>query len=270
MKGSGGSVWPTAATRDHHAQGANHNEAAHSSGLATVVEATQWQTPVADDQMGRMRGKFNSRGEPKLSAQALQWTTPQAHDVTQRGSGQVPSAKAGNACLARDATTWPTPASMWMTPRTVAGEYTRDGGQKGMERPTLEGQAAATWPTPVAQGFSRPDLETAHTGRASCDPRLTWRRLRRLVIASHGRAVWKRMAASGGRRWLNPNFVEWLMGWPPGHSLCASSETALSLWLQRMRGALSQLPMASGPWIWAPPKEPPQPVQRCLFDEVAE
>lgn len=32
-----------------------------------------------------------------------QWTTPQAHDVTERGSGQQPTAKAGNACLARDA-----------------------------------------------------------------------------------------------------------------------------------------------------------------------
>lgn len=30
-----------------------------------------WQTPVADDSVDREKGKFNSRGEPKLSAQVL-------------------------------------------------------------------------------------------------------------------------------------------------------------------------------------------------------
>jgi hypothetical protein len=31
------------------------------------AQAAQWQTPVADDQVDRLRGKINSRGEPKLS-----------------------------------------------------------------------------------------------------------------------------------------------------------------------------------------------------------
>jgi hypothetical protein len=44
------------------------------------AQAAQWQTPVADDQMDRLRGKINSRGEPKLSAQALQWPTPAAQN----------------------------------------------------------------------------------------------------------------------------------------------------------------------------------------------
>jgi hypothetical protein len=37
-----------------------------------------WQTPVADDAANRIAGKWNSRGEPKLSAQVLirQWPTP--------------------------------------------------------------------------------------------------------------------------------------------------------------------------------------------------
>ena len=30
-----------------------------------------WQTPVADDSVDREKGKFNSRGEPKLSAHVL-------------------------------------------------------------------------------------------------------------------------------------------------------------------------------------------------------
>lgn len=37
-----------------------------------------WQTPVADDSVQRKVGKFNSRGEPRLSAQALMFPTPTA------------------------------------------------------------------------------------------------------------------------------------------------------------------------------------------------
>ena len=45
-----------------------HRTSATDSGL--------WQTPVADDAVNRVAGKWNSRGEPKLSAQVLQWPTP--------------------------------------------------------------------------------------------------------------------------------------------------------------------------------------------------
>jgi hypothetical protein len=40
-----------------------------------------WQTPVADDAVDRARGKVNSRGEPKLSAQVKLWPTPTAHNA---------------------------------------------------------------------------------------------------------------------------------------------------------------------------------------------
>ena len=39
-----------------------------------------WQTPVADDSVERAKGKYNSRGEPKLSAQVKNWPTPSARD----------------------------------------------------------------------------------------------------------------------------------------------------------------------------------------------
>jgi hypothetical protein len=54
------SGWPSPQTRDHHAQGANHNPKAHSSSLATVVEKKAppvgWPTPnVADDNNSRAK-----------------------------------------------------------------------------------------------------------------------------------------------------------------------------------------------------------------------
>jgi hypothetical protein len=51
-----------------------------------------WQTPVADDSVERTAGKFNSRGEPKLSAQVKQWPTPTARDW--RSESCTPEVKA--------------------------------------------------------------------------------------------------------------------------------------------------------------------------------
>jgi hypothetical protein len=45
-------------------------------------EPLRWQTPVADDCVERTAGKFNSRGEPKLSAQAQMWPTPTVCEMT--------------------------------------------------------------------------------------------------------------------------------------------------------------------------------------------
>jgi hypothetical protein len=64
--------------------------------------------------------------------------------------------------------------------------------------------------------------------------------------------VSRRVLKARARRRLNPLFVGWLMGWPIGHALCACSATEFTLWQQRVRGALSLLPMALGPWIWRP------------------
>jgi hypothetical protein len=45
-----------------------------------------WQTPVADDSVNRTAGKFNSRGEAKLSAQVKMWPTPAARDYKGQNS----------------------------------------------------------------------------------------------------------------------------------------------------------------------------------------
>lgn len=44
--------------------------------LTSEKESGLWQTPVADDAVDRKKGKWNSRGEPKLSAQVILWPTP--------------------------------------------------------------------------------------------------------------------------------------------------------------------------------------------------
>ncbi len=296
------------------------------TGIGQMVD--NWQTPVSDDALDRKVGKINSRGEPKLSGQAHLWptpmagtpaqngnaaagnsdfsrkaeelarglwTTPQAHDVTPRGSGQKPTAKAGNACLATDAQQWPTPqardfrsgdnpdsprqarkmeqgwsqnlndvaeASTWPTPaaRDHKGENGQDHLTNGTGRLHMD-----QLPNAVAHGFSHPApaIET-HGGRSSLTAR-SLRPLLRLMKSSATPAGYPAILRGHSKPRLNPNFVSWLMGWPIGHGLCACSATAWSAWSQHMRSALSRLPTASGPWIWKPTIKTDAPMQADLF-----
>jgi len=84
ISGTGSGSWPTARAADY--KGATSpSECTRrrvENGQANLPEAIQessrvmWQTPVADDAVNRKTGKFNSRGEPKLSAQVKLWPTP--------------------------------------------------------------------------------------------------------------------------------------------------------------------------------------------------
>ncbi|MDO8326989.1 MAG: hypothetical protein Q7T28_08615 [Cypionkella sp.] len=115
------------------------------------------------------------------------------------------------------------------------------------------------------QGFTHPDQATVSGGLQPSSHTPISRPLWASMIASHGRVVSRRILKGRSRRRLNPLFVGWLMGWPIGHALCACSATEFTHWQQRMRGALSQLPMASGPWIWRPTDDAQGPAQMDLF-----
>jgi hypothetical protein len=186
------------------------------------AQAAQWQTPVADDQVDRLRGKINSRGEPHSSAQAIQWPTPAAQNW--KGSS---------------------PASV-----------TRADGKSRMDILHYRAEQGFTHPAPAITPHG---LQPSHHAPIS-------RPLWALMIASHGHVVSRRVLKARVRRRLNPLFVGWLMGWPIGHALCACSATEFTRWQQRMRGALSALPMASGPWIWRPVDGPRSPAQMNLFE----
>jgi hypothetical protein len=116
------------------------------------------------------------------------------------------------------------------------------------------------------QGFTRPDPAIMSDGRRSSHHAPISRPLWASMIASHGRVASRRILKGRSRRRLNPLFVGWLMGWPIGHALCACSATEFIHWQQHMRGALSLLPMASGPWIWRPTDQAQHPAQMSLFE----
>jgi hypothetical protein len=204
-----------------------------------------WPTATANMTTGA--GSSGREGGDNLQTAVALWPTPNATDGEKGSAGQIFAG--GNPSLTREAFLWSTPrssdgekggpnqsfsaggvplpaqASQWMTPRShEVGQYQYSRGDKMNPVATLTGQALAIY-SPLA-------LVTVKTGKP------------------HSRE----------RRSLNPLFVEWLMGWPPGWTLLAStdfgcSETALSAWKARMRSALLQLGL---------PDEAP-PAQLALF-----
>jgi hypothetical protein len=89
INGTGSGLWPTIRAAD-----------GERGGRGDLIQAIRgnpnshynfWQTPVADDAVERVSGKFNSRGEPKLSAQVKMFPTPYGLSASQRqgdgGSG---------------------------------------------------------------------------------------------------------------------------------------------------------------------------------------
>ena len=180
--------------------------------LTSVSESGYWQAPVADDSVNREAGKWNSRGEPKLSAQVMCWPTPTASDHT--GPGH---AAQGGLNLRTAVAAYPTP---------------RASDHKGATDPAAAAAAAA-----AARGFS-PNLPefvaelsarkmyptataTAYKGwspnhnRADTDDRLDY------TVEREGFQPGQQTPPMR----LNPNWVEWLMGWPIGQTALKPLET---------------------------------------------
>jgi hypothetical protein len=103
---------------------------------------------------------------------------------------------------------------------TVCGNYNR----KGASQTSGDGLAtfAAKWPTPRAR---------------DCQPEGLAGGMRRMEKKStNSRPLREQIGASDGGP-LNPAWVEWLMGWPIGHTASSASETVKSRSALRRRGA---------------------------------
>jgi hypothetical protein len=199
----------------------------------------------------------NSDFTRKAEALALgitNWSTPKATDGAKGGPGQS-YGSGGTPPLPAQAAQWPTPAAQNWKGSSEAS-ITRADGKSRMD--ILHYRAE--------QGFTRPDPAITPDGQCSLPHAPISRPLWASMIALHGRVVSRRILKGRSRRRLNPLFVGWLMGWPIGHALCACSETEFTHWQQHMRGALSQLPIASGPWIWRPTDAAQRPAQMDLFE----
>ncbi len=199
----------------------------------------------------------NSDFTRKAEALALgitNWSTPKATDGAKGGPGQS-YGSGGIPPLPAQAAQWPTPAAQNWKGSSEAS-ITRADGKSRMD--ILHYRAE--------QGFTRPAPAITMDGARSSPHAPISRPLWASMIASHGRVVSRRILKGRSRRRLNPLFVGWLMGWPIGHALCACSATEFIHWQRHMGGALSLLPMASGPWIWRPTKAAQRPAQMNFLE----
>lgn len=189
-------------------------------------------------------------------------------------------------------TAWPTPAAMDATRDGAhLRQMTIDAAERGARKGISLCHEVYRWPTPAARDWkganSEEHLERS-TGSLHLDqlPNFVqhlWRTLGAADSERGSNGTWQPKPKAGQhslrhqtdrwehpysplalttvktgkpsskeRRSLNPLFVEWLMGWPPGWTLLVSSDfacsaTALSHFKQRMRGALSQLVLHDAP-----------------------
>ena len=195
-----------------------------------------------------------TRKAEALALSITNWSTPKATDGAKGGPGQS-YGSGGTPPLPAQAAQWPTPAAQNWKGSSEASMVRADGKSR---MDILHYRAE--------QGFIRPDPAIMSDGRRSSHHAPVSRPLWASMIASHGRVVSRRILQGRARRRLNPLFVGWLMGWPIGHALCVCSATEFILWQRHMRGALSQLPMASGPWIWRPTEGDQRPAQMDFLD----
>ncbi len=120
MSATESGLLPTPTRRDWRSESCSQEYADKRNGETrgkTLPWVVRWQTPVADDAVNRAAGKFNSRGEPKLSAQVKQWPTP--HGFSKDGKSNGPSGNELGRAVNRS---FPTPVSTSPT-----------GGRKGLD-----------------------------------------------------------------------------------------------------------------------------------------
>ena len=239
--------WPTARSEDSESCG-NHPGAMDS--LTGVVK--QWPTPQAHDQRGaktpdqiEAQRTLTGAGVRNLNEEVSTWSTPGASPQQNRTTHYTPSHLAGThgRNLAADVGSWQTPAT----------DSFRSRGGDRKDEPGLDQQARMfdrnNWPSPMASdAVAIVDQHGAGNlrllGAARLFPTPAARDYRSEKGGEKTLAHFNRSAgpsfpafvehspqapqipdgpqssesAPTSRRRLNPRFVEWLMGFPIGHT----------------------------------------------------
>jgi hypothetical protein len=197
---AGFSYWPTPCVAAE-APNMGSNKVNGPRSLMQVARE-MWPTPRSPKR-GADPSKLireNRKRPSDLETAVSMWPTIRASDAERGGRGDLIQAIRGNQNKH---------FRMWPTPRAgERGQYQRDRGQKGKERPTLTG-AVKMWPTPQAR-----DHFPAHNAEY----------VQKKKAEGHGMSNLNDKV--GGQ--LNPTWVEWLMGFPLGWTVLNASETPSS------------------------------------------
>ena len=209
--------------------------------------ARDWQTPsVADVTGGHMTRGGARRGEKLLNGQVAEWATPQEHNGSKGAASRGPNGTSRGADLVRQVR-----EVDWATPKAVDGRAKGNGGAR--KSPCLSEQMRE-WPRPRAtQTPETPETVDARLARAKAryaeDPSRRWgvkenlhsavarqdsptpttndakngappsqhhRHTPPLNVQAVGPHDPVNRSTTGSRPALSPDWVEVLMGYPPG------------------------------------------------------
>ena len=190
----GSGSWPTPQAMD--ANKGNQPPRPWDMGVSLPQRVAQAMlpTPSATSYGSNQGGAAGRVGKvrPSLDTMARKgmWPTPRANDPEKRGNFNPYDPRTG---LAGAVKLWPTPTANCST---GAGHGGRDGGLK----------------LQTAVAFAKPTSRDWRSGKASPE-----------TMAKNSRPLSEQVGGS-----LNPTWVEWLMGFPLGWTVCEPSETPSS------------------------------------------
>ena len=246
---SDGSAWPTARTM----RGSYTRDKGKAGSERLTLEglAIAWPTPTSRDFKGVSgTGRQARRDHPTdtLHNAVAQWPTPAAHEARLGVQNRSAGSKGTQLSLSTIADRFNHPPRPMPTHGPLSFEMRRALHQ------LLASAGLFKHPKRCLPAYSK------RTRKPAENPH----RQKYLQARS-----WDRWHSRRQKYWhskqLNPLFVEWLMGWPSGHSLSSCSATGFTRWRQRMRSALYSMPTAAGAWIWEPPVQVNEHKQMELF-----
>lgn len=196
------------------------------------TDVRHWQTPQAN--AGGQVSRGGDRAHELLLAGQARWATPTARDCR----GPHGRKTKGGRDLAREAVFWATPTASESTRGSAQATLGAAPQPRARPGPQLE-----MWPTPSATRYGSSGngcpgdgrARYAHRGKPSLDTLaarwVTTGRGGRTTGRRHGRRYQEQLTRGERsqpivRRRLNPTFVEWLMGFPPGHTAVVSAPSA--------------------------------------------
>lgn len=198
---SASSSWPTPDTQNardgsHARLESRQGSEGRHSGTTLTDAIRQWPTPTAGCK--GPGGEGQREGGPTLQTAASQ----HSHQDQPTAPDGPPCSSAGHGSPLR---------SLWATPGAGDDRGPSPGLQAAKARHAAKGQhkqeglrdQAPMWATPAAA-----DASGGHMASAKSAER------------GGNRTLNRNLMEMGLPQRLNPDFVDWLMGWPPGHSQC--------------------------------------------------
>lgn len=256
------SSWPTARAEDSESCGNHDNPNSHPGESLTGV-TRDWATPTSHERTHSSRSV--DHGE-QLANQVDQWPTPAVDRRDNRGGANpLGPERPSLETLGR---TWPSPRSI--SGGAESAQRKQDLGRLESGGGDLQA-TAEQWATPQARDWKSTPLAHTNGGRDLAQDTSQWAtptsrdhkdsdgmaqeafdksgkfrnridQLARQAFFRSGRPdQWSTTNGSASsrtirssRRRLNPNFVDWLMGFPPGWTGCARLGTpSYRSWLRR-------------------------------------